>query len=178
MVIQHALSLAEYLALPEEKPYREFMHGIAVQKPMTNNDHGDLVSVILYALMSYARDRGGKAGPEVSVLLGTPPDQRVLLPDVAFWAAGLRQERYPTNPPTLAVEVRSPSQSLAEQREKCRYYCANGVAVAWLVDPARQTVEVFEGMGELSWTVGDLQTAALPGFELTVAEVFEAMARD
>ena len=176
MVMQQTLTLDEYLALPEEKPYREFIHGRAVPKPMTNSDHIDLVNSILFELTLYARRVGGKAGTEASIRLGQEPDERVLLPDAAYWKAGRRKGYYPMNPPTLAVEVRSPSQTLAARREKCRYYRANGVDVAWLFDPTSRTVEVFEAGAEATLSIGDsLRSAALPDFELSIAELFAAL---
>ena len=133
--MQQTLTLEEYLALPEEKPYREFIHGRAVAKPMTNTDHGNLVNSILFSLTLYARRLGGKVAPEISVLLGAEPDPRVLLPDAAYWAPGRQRRGYPSNPPTVAVEVRSPSQTRPEQREKCRFYVEHGVEAALLIDP-------------------------------------------
>ena len=32
----------EYLALPEEKPYLEYIDGMVVQKPMPTNEHAKL----------------------------------------------------------------------------------------------------------------------------------------
>ena len=174
--MQQTLTLEEYLALPEEKPYREFIHGRAVPKPMTNSDHIDLVAEIVAALRLYARATGGRSGPEASILVGEAHDQRVLLPDAAYWAPGRRKGRYPMNAPTVAVEVRSPSQTRPEQREKCRFYVSHGVEAAWLVDPDSRTVEVFEGGAVLTLSSGDtLTSAAMPGFELSVAELFSAV---
>ncbi len=176
MVMQQTLTLEEYLALPEEKPYREFIHGRAVAKPMTNTDHGNLANSILFSLTLYAHRLGGKVAPEISVLLGEEPDQRVLLPDAAYWAPGRQRRSYPSNAPTVAVEVRSPSQTCPEQREKCRFYVEHGVEAAWLVDPDSRTVEVFEGGQERTLTMGDaLTSVAMRGFELSIAELFRAL---
>ena len=77
-----------------------------------------------------------------------PPDYRYTLlgPDVAF----TRFERMPDSPPDkfipvmpdLAVEVLSPSDTLAKAREKAEIYLRNGTSVVWLVQPGRQGVDV------------------------------------
>ena len=76
-----------------------------------------------------------------------PQDRRtLLLPDVAF----IRKERAPTPDferfvpimPDLAVEIISPSQSLAEARRKAEVYLRHGTAVVWLVHPAEQNAEI------------------------------------
>ena len=45
--------------------------------------------------------------------------------------------------PEFVIELRSPSDSLSELQAKMRLWVANGAEVAWLVDPARKTVEVY-----------------------------------
>ena len=83
---------------------------------------------------------------------------------------------FPMSRPTLAVEVRSPSQSLSEQRAKCRYYLGHGVDVAWLVDPNSRTIEIFEKVGERTITeAGVLSATALPGFHLKLADLFQVV---
>ncbi len=43
MATRTRLTLEQFLALPDEKPHREFIHGEAAPKPMTNSDHVSLV---------------------------------------------------------------------------------------------------------------------------------------
>lgn len=84
-----------------------------------------------------------------------------------------------TSMPTLAVEVRSEEQTMAELRCKCRAFRANGVDACWLIDPYARTVEVFDanrdgvqlGAGEA------LETAAMPGFSVAQADLWAAMDR-
>ena len=53
------------------------------------------------------------------------------------------QERFAPICPEFVIELRSPSDSLPELQAKMRLWVANGAEVAWLVDPARKTVEVY-----------------------------------
>lgn len=175
MVMQRTMSVEEFLRLPEVKPGLEYCDGQVVQKPVTNADHIRIVWRLSAAFFAYAADHGGTGGPEGSVALTGGIETDVLLPDFAFWAAGVDIGGYPLNPPTLAVEVRSPSQSMASQREKCETYVRRGVSEAWLIDPDSQRIEVIAA--GRAWAVfGEpeavVSSVALEGFAIRLADVF------
>ena len=134
------MSEAEYLALPEVKPYLEYADGVVLQKPMANAAHGRIVFNIDFELGLYLRQHGGDAGPERRARLGDTPDYR--LPDTSYWAPGRPSGN--DSVPTLAVEVRSPDQLMRDLRAKCRFYRRSGIDVCWLIDPASRTIEIFE----------------------------------
>ena len=77
-------------------------------------------------------------------------DGSVRSPDAA-WVAWPRwnvlsekqREEFPPICPEFVIELRSPSDRLPELQAKMRLWVANGAEVAWLVDPARKTVEVY-----------------------------------
>jgi Uma2 family endonuclease len=164
------MSEAEFLSLPEEKPYLEYVDGVVLQKPMPNRNHSRLVKLIVVALAAYERIHGGNSGPDQRLRLPDGSGYRV--PDTAYWAPGLDDSD--DSVPSLAVEVRSPDQSMAELRRKCRSFRANGVDVCWLVDPASRTVEVFEGSrdGERLTADAALETSVMPGFSLPLKDLF------
>ncbi|MCC7364456.1 MAG: Uma2 family endonuclease [Dehalococcoidia bacterium] len=177
MVTRHRLSVEEYLALPEEKPYLEYVNGEVFEKPMPDWMHSDMVRAVLAALDAYARLHGGHPGVEGRVGFTATGDQRFYLPDVSFYAAGVNRRARPMPPPTLAVEVRSPGQSLSWLRDKCRFFRANGTDACWLVDPEARTVELFDGEHDGATLRGDavLTTSALPGFELGLTGLFAVL---
>jgi Uma2 family endonuclease len=179
MVMQRLMTVAEFLALPEAKPRLEFLHGQAVPKPMTNSEHMRLVARLAARFDAYCEQTGGVAGPEGSVLLegSEGEDKMVFLPDMAYWAPGRPFGLYPLTPPTLAVEVRSPGQTLASMRAKCAEYLARGVDLTWLVDPASRTVEVRDvDGGAHTYRVGGILTSAyLPAFALAVDDLFAVL---
>jgi len=160
----------QFLALPEEKPYLEYVHGMVLQKPMPNLRHGQLAAAFALELGLYVRQHRGHVGVEATTAVGPLPNYR--LPDVTFWAPG--RPSGDNSLPTLAVEVRSPSQTMAELREKCRYFRANGVDACWLIDPDARSAEIFEGDddGKLIGPDGTLTAASLPGFALTLEVLF------
>jgi len=164
----------QYLALPEEKPYLEYVDGMVVQKPMVNSAHAKLAALLAMQLGLYTRRvGGGHVGVEARTAVGSLPNYR--LPDVTYWAPG--RPSGDDSLPTLAVEVRSPGQTAAELRAKCRFFQRNGVDACWLVDPEARTVEVFEGGqdgGVLSESA-TLTSAHLSGFALPLRELFAVL---
>jgi Uma2 family endonuclease len=179
MLTKHGVTIEEYLALPERKPYLEYDDGEVVQKMAADFFHSAVAERLLDALKAYRRYAGGWSGPETRVELrrdGHPV--RYYVPDVAYWAQG-RPIRGPRamHRPTLAVEILSPDESRIQQRRKCRIYRAHGVDVAWFVDPWHQVVEVFEGERDGD-TLNDnesLTSPALSGFSMRVEELFEGL---
>ena len=170
------MSERDFLALPEEKPYLELVDGVVEQKPMVSKEHGRLIGELSGHLFVYERQirrTGGVFGPEVRVRLDA---RNYYLPDNSYWAP--EAESGDDSTPTVAVEVRSPNQSMTKLREKCRRYLAAGSAAAWLIDPKARTIEVFEAAGSRSLRSGDTLTSeAMPGFELALDDLFAVLDR-
>jgi Uma2 family endonuclease len=163
------MSVREFLRLPEEKPYLEYINGVVEQKPMVNAEHRRIVGRLDMKFGGYAEAQGGDFGPEGRVDIAGTDDY--MLPDTAFWAVGVPSGD--DSVPTLAVEVRSPDQSLPKLREKCRAYVRSGSATAWLIDPGRRVVETFDHDGVQTLKAGAVLTCdAMPGFALPISELF------
>jgi Uma2 family endonuclease len=76
--------------------------------------------------------------------------------------------------PDLAVEVKSPSDSVRQLREKAEYYLQHGTRLVWLIFPAQRIIEVYT-LDEVEILIeGDSLTGGdvLPGFSMPVADVF------
>lgn len=111
-------------------------------------------------------------------------DRHTLLgPDVAF----IRYDRLPQPPtdnyvpvmPDLAVEIRSPFDTLAKVRRKAAIYLRRGTTIVWIVLPKQEGVEVWrqDESGQLRSEflgVGDKLSVeeTLPGFELEINLLF------
>lgn len=169
------MSEKEYLALPEEKPYLEYVDGVVLQKLMPNEDHAILVGELIIEIGLYARRNGGRVGPESRVRM--PDGSGYRLPDTSFWAVG--RPRTDGAPPSVVIEVRSPGQPLAELRSKCRAFRPKGVDVCWLIDPYARAVEVFEGSHDSQRLPAEsaLETGVMPGFSLPLSELWAALDR-
>ena len=77
--------------------------------------------------------------------------------------------------PDLAIEIKSPSDTVRLMREKAAYYLANGARQVWLVYPAQRMVEVYSPEADVEiLMVGDQLPGGdvLPGFAMSVVEVF------
>ncbi|MBK7126193.1 MAG: Uma2 family endonuclease [Dehalococcoidia bacterium] len=86
----------EYLALPEEKPYLEYVDGVVLQKPMPNEEHGRIAFRIGFLIQTWLGSIPARIGGEIRARLGDLPNYR--LPDLSYWK------------PTHHLATRSPRQ--------------------------------------------------------------------
>ena len=179
MVTGMRMTLEQFLAMPEEKPYLEYVDGEARPKPMGYEERAFLAGQLIILLGAYRATHGGHVGPEPSVYL--PEFDSVRLPDVAYWAKGRpRGERGKMAPPTLAIEILSPDQRKGDLREKCRAFRRSGTDACWLIDPYTRTVEVFEGDCDAVPVAPRevLSVAAMSGFTLAQADLWSVLDED
>ena len=166
-----------------ENIYFELIDGELYTMVPPGRRHGLLAATISFYLTLYNNER--EIG-EITIESGyfSEDDRHTLLgPDVAF----LRYDRVPQPPtdkyvsvmPDLAVEIRSPFDTLAKMRRKARVYLRNGSTIVWLVLPKQEGVEVWRrGEGSrprpVLFGVGDKLNGEeiLPGFELEISKLF------
>lgn len=167
------MSEAEYLALPDEKPYLEYVDGVVQQKPMPDRSHSRLVVELIYHIASYIRLHGGEAGTERRARLFPQGDYR--LSDVEYTQPGAPDDEEAVA--TLAIEVRSRGETMAAQRRKCESFLLAGVKECWLVDPVSRSVEIL-GAERRTLDEGEvLRSHLMPGFELSLAALFKVLDR-
>ena len=173
MAIATRITIEEYLAQPFSDEL-EFIHGEVREKPVGNADHGVLAAFIFRCFLYYVDRFGGQAGIEGRSRFLDPSDPRFMLPDLLLYRRGMRfREGLMLLPPTITAEVRSPDQTMAKQRERCRYYVAHGVEEAWLVDPVRRVFEVFDReRNGAAQTKGIFASLALPGLTVDLDNMF------
>ena len=53
------------------------------------------------------------------------------------------QEKFPPVCPDFVVELRSPSDSIANLQNKMREYVENGASLGWLIDPSERKIYVY-----------------------------------
>ena len=152
-------------------------------KMSPNHLHGCIASEIARLLGNHVVERGlGRVSIEVGY---HPPGERhtVLLPDVAYesWdrAARTPLRTYAPYMPDLAVEVVSPSQTLAETRRKAKVYLRHGTVMVWLIDSEQDRAESWTAAedgaarSEIIDKTGELRGGALlPGFLLPLRRLF------
>jgi Uma2 family endonuclease len=165
----------EFLALDDaEETDLEYYDGAAWRKGWVDRNHGVLAGRLAYFFEVLANAIGGEQGPERRVRL---PSGRALKPDAAYWLPGVPSGN--DSLPIIAVEVRSPDETMASQRRKCRMYREGGVPVAWLIDPISDSRGV-RGRCRRRARAGRrvLRTELVPGLEIPIAELWAALDRD
>ncbi len=165
-----------FIALPEHVERRfELINGEIVEK-MPTIPHGRIASRIDRLLGNYLD--GKRIGFTVTEARFRPEHdtENDLIPDVAVIQDGMPEpERGPgLYMPLLAVEIKSPDDSLRQMRQKAYFYLANGSRMVWLVNPEKKVVEVLTSEDETLYLENDVMTAEglLPGFSLLVSEIF------
>jgi Uma2 family endonuclease len=158
----------------------ELIDGEIIEKVPTEK-HGMCVGNIYGHLWNDVRiRRSGRVVMEVRYR--NPEDRRnARIPDVSYTSGNEPPVEKGSVPrmPDLAVEVKSPDDSLKTMRQKARYYLANGSKMVWLVDPQRRFVEVYTSDDEQMLFEGDVLDGGevLPGFQMNVSDIFEDTAQ-
>jgi len=105
---------------------------------------------VLGAVLLNAFDRS-RNGPGGWLVLNEPElhfGNDVLVPDIAAWRRtclpALPPDAFLTLAPDWVCDVPSPSTETIDRGAKLRIYAREGVRHAWLIDPLRQSLEVFE----------------------------------
>jgi Uma2 family endonuclease len=160
----------------------ELVRGVLIMMSPAGFEHGAIAIALGAKIQNFvdARGLGVVTGAETGFYIERDPDT-VRAPDVGF----VSRDRMPPRPirgffpgaPDLAVEVLSPDDSASEVLDKTQQWLAAGARAVWLVDPRKRTVSVYTVDGPLVvHAVGaDLPgEPVLPGFRLSVAEIFPA----
>lgn len=159
----------------------ELVDGVLVEKAM--GTHEGALGGYIYGLLFVhlqATDRGLALAGDGAVRLAAGS---VRYPDVCF----LPWDRVPDDPraeaiwsavPTFAVEVLSRNNTAAEIDRKLRELFAGGCKLVWVIDPVAESAEVYTSATRSKRVArtGVLDAGrVLPGFELSLAEVFDAV---
>jgi len=160
----------------------ELVNGIIVRLPVPGAKHGAVVSEVNYRLTDHVKRNslGRVFSNDTFVRVRSNPDT-YRGPDVCFvsFEKMPKEANVPEGPlelpPELAVEVRSPSDSVRAMTDKAYEYLEAGVLVAVVFDPPTESVGVFRA-GELPqrYSNGDELTLpdVLPGLAVPVCQFF------
>ena len=183
MVTKTRVSLAEYLAMKECKPYLELIDGEVVQKSMAGLSHSTMVIELITELRIYLRASGeGRVETELRHI--EREDEWVFLPDISFTL----KSRITGTPaesrglvevlPDLAIEVLSPDDQPGRVSQKIAHYMAAGVRLLWVIDPEAERVTVWQpGEAPRDLAAPAVLNAApiLAGFEVDLAALFASL---
>lgn len=174
---------ADQIAAREAQNRLDEIHGgqWVESNQLTGEQHGRIEANILFKLMLFVRaNKAGRVypGDTTFVLEGEPGHILTMRrPDVAFVSVERVQERddYYYQAPDLAVEIISPSETVQEIQDKLDDYLRTGVREIWQVYPSSRQVIVYkiDGHPVIYTSEQSITTDLLPGFEMTVQEMFE-----
>jgi Uma2 family endonuclease len=167
MATRVVLTYADYVAIPNNGRRYELHEGELSVTPSPSPAHQRVVLNFAVVLERYVRERGlGEVfvAPIDCILSETV----VVQPDIVYLErarlAAISQ-RGIEGPPTLVIEVLSPSTLQIDRSVKGQLYARHRVPYYWIVDAEARTVEAFELAGDGYQPAGGLEgqrSAALP----------------
>ena len=143
------VTLQQFLAVPESKPYRELVDGEVCEKPMPNQTHGVMVARLIHLLMTH-QDTNDTFHIATEVRYADVEHSWVFLPDISVTlnARLPGPARSHGNPvevmPDFAIEVLSPEDRPGMVARKITFYRRADVTLLWIIDPETETITVWE----------------------------------
>jgi len=163
------LTYKEYEALPSDGRRYELHEGELSMTPAPGTRHQRILRELSALVWQHVKARGlGEVlfAPVDCILA----DITVVQPDILYLdptRLSLVSERGIEGPPTLVVEVISPSTTLIDRSTKGQLYARHGVPYYWIVDPAGRSIEAFtlsEGRYQLVTRATGAGPVSLPPF--------------
>lgn len=166
------------MQLPDDGNVYELVGGELVMS-QAGFEHGDISAEILSELRRHVKTHklGTVVGASTGFWMKTGNSRS---PDVSFVSKDRLRGRRPIKKffqgaPDLAVEVVSPNDKWQEASKKVAELFANGTKLAWVINPADQTVLVYHSaQPDQILRSGDLLDGEqiIPGFTFPVADLF------
>jgi Uma2 family endonuclease len=173
----------DYVNFPDDGRRHELIDGEHFVTPSPDRRHQEISLRLTVALASFLREHrlGALYEAPLDVILS---DTDVVEPDILY----VSNERaailgkWVHGAPDLVVEILSPSTRKVDEAIKRHLYDRVDVREYWIVDPELEIVKVyrrsedrrFPRIAELARETADvLTTPLLPGFSLSLAELFE-----
>lgn len=161
----------DYLEMPEEPGYSfEILDGVLIKEPTPNVPHQRVSRRLQRILEDYFWEvdlEGEVFNAPLDITFG---DRTVVQPDLLYVSGTQKDIVHHTRidgPPTLVVEIMSPSTGRKDRLLKMGIYQRAGVKHYWIVSPEDKTMECFclkDGVYALVAAGMDEDTLEHPGF--------------
>jgi Uma2 family endonuclease len=173
------VSLAEFQALPQQKPPLEYVDGVVQQRPLLHPSASAVRGELTSLLHQFGRERKhgiGLAG--VDCLAG----ETLLVPAISYYrydtlrARGIESYDVDWGPPDLAAEIVPYQASGLPMLKRCLRYFDLGTSVALVIDVEEELILTLRPGGQPVMLNGDDRIDLddlLPGFDLTVRALFD-----
>ena len=169
---------ADYFKLPDTNHFVELSEGRLIIPDMPTDSHQKAVGRLFRAMDAFAEENAlGEV--RIAPLPIRLWQGKIREPDIIFMTSA-HEDRITESywgVPDLAVEVISKSTGQIDRSEKFIEYAQAGVMEYWLVDTAKQTIEVFtleHGAYVLlgKWSISEIaRSVLLSGFQVTVEQI-------
>jgi len=176
-------SLWQLVCESDDDTHYELIEGEIIEMAPPGGEHGTIAGGIYYFFRRF--DPQHKLGiPTVEAGYYPPARRDILLaPDAAFTRIERAPDPFPRDwvpvMPDIAVEVKSPTNTLAELRRKAAIYLQHGTQLVWIIIPDQRSAEVcrLDASGEIQTEFigedGKLSgEPVLPGFQLELSALF------
>jgi Uma2 family endonuclease len=178
--VRPRVSYADLERAPEDGRRYELYDGERFVVPAPLPKHQLVGLAVSDIVRAYAREHGGFAVISPIDIVFSEFD--VLQPDVIYFSPARAHlvdvNRVIRDAPDLCVEVLSPSTAATDRGKKMQMFARYGVREYWIVDPAAESIEVYELSGSayallLTAASADIVTPAiLPGLSFPAARLF------
>jgi len=169
---------SDYFRLPETNQIVELSEGRLIITPAPKPKHQKISLNLSFLFITYVRSQksGELAYAPIDVRLW---EGNVRQPDIAFMSNEhldrITEELWGV--PDLVVEILSEGTTKEDRINKFFEYLRAGVLEYWIVDPFKQSIEIYvleNGVYELlgKWGAGEIaKSKLLDGFEVSIDEV-------
>jgi len=163
------LTYKDYEALPADGRRYELHEGELSVTPAPSPAHQQVARNLSLVLHQHAKTHG------LGEVLFSPidcilSDITIVQPDIVYLDAGRLSAisaRGIEGPPTLVIEILSPSTAQIDRGAKFQLYARHGVPHYWIVDLEARSIETYtltEGAYQLTARVGGTGLVSLPPF--------------
>ncbi len=169
MATTAGISVEQYLRTGW-RPDRELIGGQLKQKPLPSRLHS-FVQVMLGHWFSLHMDEWGLT--PMSEVRTKVTAENVRLPDLAVALGGFSPGKALTEPPLIAIEILSDSDTLADHRDRASDLAKMGVPNIWLIDAEKRSAFVWSGSG--AWQPTEQPSAAGTPIYLDLAWLWDKL---
>jgi Uma2 family endonuclease len=175
---------AEFMALNRDGHRYEIVNGELIDMGNSGAKHGYVCSILMILLGGYVHIQKLGAMFDSSTAFKMKSGNK-RSPDVSFMAKERLQglddlpDGFLEGAPDLAVEILSPSNTVAEIHDKLVEYFENGSRLVWVIHPKEQYVLVYRSSQEPDRLLKSADSLdgedIVPDFTLPVAELFQKL---
>ena len=146
----------DLLATPDDRNRHELFNGGLIMTPAPGRAHQFAVSNLHRILSVFVESHN--LGKVLVALFDVYVDEETVVePDILFVSQNrlhIIDEQKINGMPDVVIEVLSPSTEVQDRDFKFRCYAEEGVKEYWIVDPIKQSAEVYCGTGNKFALIG------------------------